>query len=347
VRNKILGLVLLLGFVWGLEQVVVSPLETGTAYPEYSSLRSDPEGAMALYESLAKVMKVERLYKSRLRSDPGPESTIFVLGVEPQGWYQVKSDTLKEYEELTSKGARLVIAFLPVSKPWAEDKEPHAVEAKWHIHFNYRDLHADSGETPRETALVLKAGPEWNQIREGVVERKLGAGTVVLVADSYPLSNEGLREEHDTALIVKLAGPATEIVFDENHFGVVETGSVAKLMRKYHLEGALAVLALVAGLFLWRSASSLLPSRAPRAEQPVSGRDSLEGMAALLRRGIAEQDLVRICYEEWKRTSLNDLKSLDKGLHEALIDHKNVVTAYREVQRWAGREPAPLKGKDD
>lgn len=331
--SKVLGLVLLLGFVWGLEQVIVSPLETGTAYPEYSSLRSDPLGAMVLYESLAKVMKVERLYKARLRSDPGPEITIFVLGVEPEGWYHVKVDTLKEYEELTSKGARLVIAFLPVSKPWATDKELHTVEAKWHIRFNYRDLHADSDETPRETALEFKAGPEWKKIREGVVAKKLGAGTVVLVADSYPLSNEGLREEHDADLIVKLAGPASEIVFDENHFGVVEAGSVAKLMRKYRLEGALAVLALVAGLFLWRSASSLLPSRAPQEEQAVSGRDSLEGMTALLRRGIAEQDLVRICYEEWKKTPLNSIKSNDNGHYEPLIDHKNAVTAYREVRK--------------
>jgi hypothetical protein len=333
VRYKILGLALLLGLVWGLEQVIVSPLETGTAYPEYSSLRSDALGAMALYESLAQVMKVERLYKPRLRSNPGPETTIFVLGVEPAGWYQIKSDTLKEYEELTRKGARLVIAFLPVSRPWAADKELHAVEVKWHIHFNYKDLHADSDETPRETALEFKAGPEWRKIAEGAVERELRAGTVVLVADSYPLSNEGLREEHDAALIVKLAGPASDIVFDENHFGVVETGSIAKLMRKYHLEGALTVLALVAGLFLWRSASSLLPSRAPRAEQAVSGRDSLEGMTALLRRGIAEQDLVRICYEEWKRTPLNDLKSHDKGLYEPLMHRKNVVTAYREVRK--------------
>src|SRR5271168_1473665 len=111
-RNKIAAAVLVMGLLWGLEQVVVSPLETGAVYPEYSSLRSDPMGAMALYESLAKVMKVERLYKSRLRSDPGPGTTIFVLGVDPFGWAAIKEDTLKEYAELTSKGARLVIAFL-------------------------------------------------------------------------------------------------------------------------------------------------------------------------------------------------------------------------------------------
>jgi hypothetical protein len=132
-------------------------------------------------------------------------------------------------------------------------------------------------------------------------------------------------------LLVKLAGAAQEIVFDENHFGVAETGSIAKLMRKYHLEGALAVLALVAALFLWRSASSLLPSRAPRSDQPVSGRDSLEGMAALLRRGIAEKDLVRVCYEEWKKTSLNEHKSLNIDSQDPLFDHKNAVTAYKAL----------------
>lgn len=321
-RNKIAAVVIFLGLIWGLEQVVVSPLETGTAYPEYSSLRSDPVGAMALYESLAKVMKVERLYKSRLHSDPGPGTTIFVLGVEPVAWSKLKADALNEYEELTKKGARLVIAFLPVSKPWTTDKELYPPETKWHIHFDFK-----------ERALEFKAGPEWKSLGENVIERKLGAGTVVLLADSYPLSNEGLREEHDSGLIVKLAGPANEIVFDENHFGVVETGSVAKLMRKYHLEGALAVLALVAGLFLWRSTASLLPSRAPRAEQAVTGRDSLEGMTALLRRGIAEKDLVRICFEEWKKTSLNDHKSREIGLSDTLIEHKNVVVAYREIAK--------------
>ena len=270
-RNKIAIVILVCALAWGLEQVVVSPLETGAAYPEYSSLRSDPMGTMALYESLAKVLQVERLYKSRMKSDPGPGTTIFALGVEPVAWAKLETDTLKEYEELTSKGARLVIAFLPVSQPW-KDKDARPVEARWHIHFDYKNLHAGHGEVPRESALTLRGGPEWKKL-EDALERPLGAGSVVLLADSYPLSNEGLREKRDASLIVKLAGPARQVVFDENHFGVVETGSITKLMRKYNLEGALGVLALVAALFLWRSASSLLPSRAPRAEQAVTGRD--------------------------------------------------------------------------
>src|ERR1700722_11576287 len=193
-RNKIAGAVVVIGLVWGLEQVVVSPLETGAAYPEYSSLRSDPQGTMALYESLSKVMKVDRLYKSRLRSDPGEGTTIFVLGVEPVAWAKLKSDTLKQYEELTAKGARLVIAFLPVAEPW-KDADARPVESRWHIRFTYKELHVEHGEIPKESALELKPGAEWKKLDEGAFERPLGKGSVVLVSESYPLSNEGLREE--------------------------------------------------------------------------------------------------------------------------------------------------------
>jgi hypothetical protein len=322
-RSKVAmaGLIVLLA--WGLEQVVVSPLQTGKAYPMYSSLRSDPLGALALYESLGQVVKVDRLYKSRMRADPGPGTTIFVLGVEPVAWAKLKNDTLKEYEELTSKGARLVIAFLPISEPW-KDSEARPVETRWHVRFAYKNLHVERGEIPRESALELRPGAEWTKLAEGAFERKLGNGSVVLVSESYALSNEGLREERNARLIAKLAGAANEVVFDENHFGVVETGSITKLMRKYNLEGALAVLALVAGLFLWRSASSLLPSRAPGAEQAVTGRDSLDGMVALLRRGIAEKDLVRVCYGEVR-------KKFEVDPNDPLFDEKNPAIAYRKL----------------
>lgn len=323
--NKIALAVLIIALAWGLEQVVVSPLSTGAVYPEYSSLRSDPKGSMALYESLGKVVEVRRLYKSREQSDPGPGTTIFILGVDPVAWSQADVDTLKEYESLTGKGARLAIAFLPVSKPWPRKKD-RPVEARWDIHFALDNSHAED-----ELPVKFRVGAKWRALTSHAVERPLGAGTIVLIADSYPLSNEGLREARDVSLIAQIAGPAREIVFDENHFGVIETGSITKLMRKYHLEGALAVLALVAGLFLWRSASSLLPSRAPRAEQAVTGRDSLEGMTALLRRGIPEKNLVRVCYEEWRKTSLNDVKTHDVDANNALFDAKNVVVAYKAL----------------
>jgi hypothetical protein len=327
--NKIAIVVIILALAWGLEQVVSGPLETGAVYPEYSSLRSDPMGSMALYESLAKVVNVDRLFKNRAQSDPGKGTTIFVLGIDPVGWSVLEEKSLQEYEDLTAKGARLVIAFLPAEKSWFEEKA-RPVEKLWDVRFTYKETHAELGEIPHQTGLKLVGGKEWTTIDEGsnALERPLGAGSVVLISDSYPLSNEGLREVHDAVLIAKLAGPAKDIIFDENHFGVAETGSIAKLMRKYHLEGALGILALVAGLFLWRSASSLLPSRAPQTEKAVTGRDSLEGMTALLRRGIAEKDVVRICYDEWRKTGR---KSPENGPDEALFHYKNAVAAYKNV----------------
>jgi hypothetical protein len=311
VLSKIAVAVILVALAWGLEQVLVGPLETGSAYPEYSTLRSDPRGALALYESLAKVTTVQRLYKSRTQTEAGAGATLFVMGVDPAAWSKISEETLKEYGDLTGKGIRLVIAFLPI--PDGMDRK-----AFWGISFKNNLLHA---------------GPEWKLLDKdaNAVERTFGkGGAIVLVGNSYPLSNEGLREARDAALIVKLAGNAREIVFDENHFGVTESGSITKLMRKYHLEGALAMLGIVAALFLWRSASSLLPSRAPRADQAVTGRDSLEGMTALLRRGIAEKDLVRTCFEEWKKTSSIDARSSKVDLNT--VNQKNVVAAYREIK---------------
>jgi hypothetical protein len=110
--------------------------------------------------------------------------------------------------------------------------------------------------------------------------------------------------QSDSAFIASLIGPAHKIVFDENHLGVVESGSVTKLMRKYHLEGAVMVLVIVTALFLWRSATSFLPpARPPERDQAVAGRDAGEALVSLLRRGIPEKDLLDTCYAEWSRSA--------------------------------------------
>ena len=45
-------LIAILGLLaWGLKEVLMTPLETGAVYPEYSTLRVDPMGSKALYDS--------------------------------------------------------------------------------------------------------------------------------------------------------------------------------------------------------------------------------------------------------------------------------------------------------
>jgi Domain of unknown function (DUF4350) len=329
------ALVLIALLVWGLEQVTLAPLETGEVYPAYSSLRSDPQGARALYESLGQLpgVTVERLYKPRTKL-AGEADAIFVLGVDPAGWSVLKDQTLEDYEKLVADGGRLVIGFLPARSEFRSDPgKPPAIEPRWHLKMVvHNPPRISSSKMPRHSALSFEPGPEWRILaqRDGLasaVERDFGAGSVALTAESYPLSNEGLREARDAGLIASLAGPARHIIFDENHFGVIETGSVTKLMRQYKLEGAVAVLILVAALFLWRSASSFLPPRTVSVSGAVAGRDSLEGLSALLRRGVPEKALFEVCVAEWAKSSRDaDPSRFEQIAREGSADP---VNAYR------------------
>ncbi len=329
-------------FVWGAVEVAVMPLQTGEVYPEYSSLRADPLGTKALYESLAGLpeLTVSRLYKERTVLDT--QTALLVLGVDSNSWPASSEEVFDGYEHLLQKGGRLVIAFLPARTPRVQPAvqpavqptdAPDVVKQKWNVHLSYRrragDNGSDEGLPPRQSDVYFQAGAPWSVVteREGeatVVERPLANGKVVLVADSYPLSNEGLRESRDAASLARLIGPVHSVIFDENHFGVSESGSVTTLMRKYHLEGALAILSVVVGLFVWRSASSFLPPRESMRDRTVTGRDAQEGLTALLRRGVPEPELLDVCFREWNR-------SAPPARQAELVE--------AEIARWAGKEP--------
>lgn len=138
-----------------------------------------------------------------------------------------------------------------------------------------------------------------------VVERKLGAGSVVLVADSYPFSNEALFRERSPALLAWLLGGGREAIFDEAHLGVVEEPGVATLMRRYRLYGLAFSLIIVGALFIWKNSSSLVPALQEGENETgavIAGRDSSAGLVNLLRRGIPPAELINVCFAEWKKS---------------------------------------------
>lgn len=137
-----------------------------------------------------------------------------------------------------------------------------------------------------------------------VVERHFGAGSVVLVADAYPLSNEALFQDRSAGLLAWLLGSGRNVIFDEAHLGLVEQPGMATLMRRYHLHGLILGLALVAGLFVWKNSLSLVPPPADTAASGgpvIAGRDSASGLVNLMRRGIAPAELINVSYGEWKK----------------------------------------------
>lgn len=322
----IFAIVLLAVLVWGLDQIAVAPLETGEIYPRYSSLRTGPAGAKALYESLAALpeISVERSYKGRKTMQPG--DAMLVLGVDPVPFSAITDQTIDEYEKLVRDGGRLIIAFLPLEAVRLSPDQ-HPLDHLWRLKMAYRKTGATG------MSLALEAGPEWEKLPHGAIERNFGAGSIVLVPDSSPLSNQGLRDARDPRFIATLTGDARHLLFDENHFGVVETGSVAKLMRQYRLEGAIAMLVIVAALFLWRSASSFLPARQARSSAAVAGRESIEGLSALLHRGIGEKDLLDVCFAERTKSARHDDRMERVEQEIARIGKRNPVEAYRAASR--------------
>jgi len=137
-----------------------------------------------------------------------------------------------------------------------------------------------------------------------IIERPYGPGSLVLSVDSYFVSNEALRRERYPALLAWLVGGRHEVLFDETHLGVEEHPGVAMLMRRYHLEGVLLGLLLVAGLFVWQNSAPLVP---PLPDEPtegrtalVQGKESTAGFASLLRRSIPPAEILSVCFAEWK-----------------------------------------------
>jgi len=179
-----------------------------------------------------------------------------------------------------------------------------------------------------------------------VVERKFGAGTVVLVADSYPFSNEAMFKSRSAPLLAWMLGNGREVIFDEAHLGIVEQPGMATLMRRYQLHGLIFSLIVVAGLFVWKNSLSLVPPHddtRTNAGLVVAGRDSASGFVNLVRRGIAPSEIINVCFAEWKKSGARAAAVSPAQRHEVdlLIQQqaaleprqRNPVETYRHISQ--------------
>lgn len=181
-----------------------------------------------------------------------------------------------------------------------------------------------------------------------VVERRVGAGSVALVSDSYLVSNEALFRDRQASLLRWMLGGTTLAIFEETHLGTSEEPGVASLIRKYNLTGVAVALLAVFGLFIWRNASPLVPST---DDDPLAvmtaGRDSHSGFVNLLRRAVPAHTLVDFCWNEWKRSAAARAKAGQKRVEDAesALAHArgdsrtvNPVAMYHAVARTLHRK---------
>lgn len=177
--------------------------------------------------------------------------------------------------------------------------------------------------------------------RAVLIERRFGDGSLVLFADSYPFSNQALRESRQTALLTWILGACERVAFDEVHLGVQENPGIAALARKYRLEGLFFGLLGLAALFIWRSVIPFVPAydSEVKTQQPdvIAGRESAAGFINLLRRNIPEKDLLATCLVEWRKSCAHQTPQARLEQLQAVIDtenskperDRNAVAAYR------------------
>ena len=178
-----------------------------------------------------------------------------------------------------------------------------------------------------------------------LIERAVGKGTIVLSALSYFVSNEAMRKERHTGLLLWLGGGKEHIVFDELHHGIMKQRGVASLMRKYRLQWLGAGLLLLAILFIWKNSVGLVPadeSLYGALDAPVAkGKDSAAGLTNLLRRNLGRRDVLRTCLREYRgsvgrpdnrtRNKLDRITRLVKQDEERPARERNSVKAYNEI----------------
>jgi hypothetical protein len=99
----------------GILQLFLLRFEAGDVYPPYSSLRSDPLGTMALYESLAKIRGItaRRDFSASNQLPEGRDVVYLHLAAESRQWTSMPEETFREIDQFLARGGRLVVALFP------------------------------------------------------------------------------------------------------------------------------------------------------------------------------------------------------------------------------------------
>jgi hypothetical protein len=120
-RNQRIWLALfalgLAGFVLGIAKLFQLRFEAGDIYPAYSSLRADPLGAKAFFESLGKLpdLEVRRNFAPLDQLRETRDMTLFYFGIEAEDLRLLDENLATQWEALASNGGRLVLSLLPLN----------------------------------------------------------------------------------------------------------------------------------------------------------------------------------------------------------------------------------------
>jgi hypothetical protein len=327
-----LTILLAAGFVAVAMRLFDLQFAGGDVYPMYCTLRSDPAGARLLFESLGRLpgLAVGRSYQPLERLEDR-DSTVLLLGLDPRRFAMQPAEALKAFQEFAARGNRLVLGMGPGSGRAPPRRT--ALEQSWGIRFGL-----DFDKAGKDI-LYFADAKNWEVLeRSGqrplVVEKAFGKGGIVLAAAGRLFNNQSVAEARQTALLARILGPHTRILFDEAHFGIVESGSIVALARRYRLHGLALGLAICAALFIWKNAAGFPPVARETPTERISGRTSVSGLITLLRRYLPPERLTAACWQEWLKDHGRDVPPARRAQAEAaacnLADRP--AEALREIQ---------------
>lgn len=280
--------------------------------------------------------------------------------------------------ELTPPTSNLPRLWRKLSRqtpPGAEPRKP--LEENWQFEFAHVPLPQKDQETfaptvarrasapaelPetlmwRSSLVFTNASSVWRVLyrvndQPVMMERPWGRGTLVLLSDSFLLSNEAMRFQRQPALLAWLLGRPAVVVFNETHLGVIEQPGMGSLLRQYRLQGVAALLGLLALLYIWQNTFPLAPAPQNRAGEQttlVRGRDTMMGLVNLLRRGLPPRQLLRVCLEHWKDTAGRTAHPATVAEMEARINAfeqtparlANPASVFAELARLSAQKRRP------
>ncbi len=313
-------------FLAGIGRLFYLRTEAGDIYPPYSSLRADPLGSRALYESLDSLNGIRAVRNYSPAGGLQSTGAILFLG-NP---LNISRRDQQDFERLANNGARVIIAFGPAS-------QEQIASPAWGFGVGYfrRRRYDDQSRLHFQNLAA-----EWTVLvkHDGfpvLMERPFGRGSIVLSSDSYRFSNEAMLRDRESAVLSHVIADKREIIFDESHLGTEEEVSVGALGRRYHLQGAFLGSLLVAGLFLWKSTSSFLPPLTETENSgAVSGRSTAAGLVNLLKRSVPPAALLSVCSAEWRKTARQTPSSKLPRIQELLNSgSKDALRTYQAIHQ--------------
>ena len=326
-RAAIAGLLLAAAFTWTALRLFGVQFSAGGFYPEYSSLRADPHGAKLLFDSLGRLpgLRVDRNYLPLEYFNRGPAS-VLLLGI---GLDQLNPALFDRVEKLARGGNHVVVAL--VFREGEGKTGPDSLEGAWHLRLSVGDPKSAHPVFFTDPGAWIVRDQAANQIL--AVERSFGSGSVWLSAESTGFANDTLIAGRLDPVIAAL-GPSRQVIFDEQHFGISESGSVVGLARRFRLAGFAFGLAIVTALALWRNTSAFPPRRASSPVDHYTGRTSFEGLVTLLQRHVRPSQLAAACWEEWLKANRHQVSAdrLSQGAAIAAAGAERPLEAVRELQ---------------